>query len=73
MVGTHLEFTVAYIAGLAALGYSIDKREREALMRVLKDRYQKTYGEIECEVAEFEMRDQRIGYATRPSYGIGPD
>jgi hypothetical protein len=57
--------TVDDIANLAG--------EREALMRVLKDRYQKTYGEIEREVAEFEMRDQRIGYATRPSYGIGPD
>lgn len=34
MVGTHLEFTVAYIAGLAALGYTIDKREREALMHM---------------------------------------
>lgn len=34
MVGTHLEFTVAYIAGLAALGYAIDKREREALMHM---------------------------------------
>jgi hypothetical protein len=47
--------------------------EREELMRVLKDRYKKTYGEIEREVAEFEVRDLRIGYAARPSQGIGPD
>ena len=47
--------------------------EREALMRVLKDRYEKTYGEIEREVAEFEMRDQRTGYVTRRSPGIGLD
>lgn len=47
--------------------------EREALMRVLKDRYQKTYGEIEREVAEFEVRDLRRGYRMRPSQGIGAD
>lgn len=47
--------------------------EREALMRVLKDRYQKTYGEIEREVAEFEERDRRAGYASRPAQGIGLD
>jgi uncharacterized protein YjbJ (UPF0337 family) len=57
--------TVEDIANLAG--------EREALMQVLKDRYEKTYGEIEREVNEFEMRDVRTGYATRPSYGIGPD
>lgn len=47
--------------------------EREALMRVLKDRYGKSYGEIEREVAEFELRDVRSGYASRPALGIGPD
>jgi len=47
--------------------------EREALMLVLKDRYAKTYGEIEREVAEFEERDRRTGYARRHSQGIGPD
>jgi uncharacterized protein YjbJ (UPF0337 family) len=47
--------------------------EREALMQVLKDRYAKTYGEIEREVAEFELRDQRTAYKSRYSRGIGPD
>jgi len=47
--------------------------EREELMRVLKDRYQKSYGEIEREVAEFELRDLRAGYASRPALGIGRD
>ena len=47
--------------------------EREALMQVLKDRYDKTYGEIEREVNEFEMRDLRTGYASRLSQGIGAD
>ena len=47
--------------------------EREALMQVLKDRYEKTYGEIEREVSEFEVRDLRRGYRMRPSQGIGAD
>ncbi|HEX6313860.1 MAG TPA: hypothetical protein VFZ73_03340 [Gemmatimonadaceae bacterium] len=47
--------------------------EREALMRLLKDRYEKSYGEIEREVTEFEVRDLRAGYASRLSSGIGPD
>jgi hypothetical protein len=47
--------------------------EREELMRVLKARYQKSYGEIEREVAEFEVRDLRAGYASRPALGIGPE
>lgn len=47
--------------------------EREALMRVLKARYQKSYGEIEREVAEFEARDLRASYARRPALGIGPE
>ena len=45
--------------------------EREALMRVLKARYGKSYGEIEREVAEFEVRDLRARYASRPAQGIG--
>ncbi len=47
--------------------------EREELMRVLKTRYQKSYGEIEREVAEFEVRQLRAGYASRPSRGMGQD
>ena len=47
--------------------------ERESLMQVLKERYAKTYGEIEREVAEFEMRELRTGYKSRLSQGIGPD
>lgn len=34
MVGTNLEFSVAYIGGLTALGYRISRREREALMHL---------------------------------------
>jgi len=47
--------------------------EREELMRVLKARYGKSYGEIEREVTEFEQRERRAAYAARPSSGIGPD
>ena len=47
--------------------------EREGLMRVLKERYQKTYGEIEREVNEFEVRQLRAGYAARPARGMGLD
>ena len=47
--------------------------EREELMRLLKSRSGKSYGEIEREVAEFELRDLRAGYASRPALGIGPD
>jgi hypothetical protein len=47
--------------------------EREALMQVLKARYNKSYGEIEREVAEFEFRDRRARYASRPALGIGLD
>lgn len=47
--------------------------EREALMQVLKARYQKTYGEIEREVTEFEVSNLRAAYASRPSRGIGLD
>ena len=34
MVGTVLEFSTAYIAGLTALGYALSRREREAVMHV---------------------------------------
>ena len=47
--------------------------EREELMRVLKSRSGKSYGEIEREVAEFELRDLWAGYASRPALGIGLD
>jgi hypothetical protein len=47
--------------------------ERDALMRTLKARYAKTYGEIEREVTEFELRDARSANALRPSLGIRND
>ena len=47
--------------------------QREELMRVIKSRSNKSYGEIEREVAEFELRDLRAGYASRPALGIGRD
>ena len=47
--------------------------EREGLMRVLKTRYKKTYGEIEREVNEFEVRQLRAGYASRPARGMDTD
>jgi hypothetical protein len=47
--------------------------ERDGLMMVLKDRYQKSYGEIEREIAEFEVRDLRASYASRRALGIGFD
>lgn len=34
MVGTHLEFTVAFIGGLTAQGFLLSRREREALMHL---------------------------------------
>lgn len=59
------QVTVQDIAGLAG--------EREELMKVLKARYDKTYGEIEREVAEFEARDARAKNMARLSSGIGLD
>ena len=44
--------------------------ERDQLMRMLKDRYKKSYGQIEREVSEFELRELRTAYAARPSLGI---
>jgi hypothetical protein len=57
--------TVEDIASLAG--------EREALMRVIKARSNKSYGEIERELVELELRDLRRAYASRPALGIGPD
>ena len=45
--------------------------ERDALMRVLKLRSNKSYAEIDREITEFEARDLRDGYARRLSPGIG--
>lgn len=47
--------------------------ERDALMQVLKARSDKSYCEIERELAEFELRDLRAAYASRPTLGIGLD
>ena len=47
--------------------------ERDQLMQRIKARYEKTYGEIEREVTEFELRELRAGYAARPSLGIMND
>ncbi len=34
MVGTNLQFSVVYVSGLAALGYVLSRREREAVMHL---------------------------------------
>ena len=47
--------------------------ERDALMLVLKSRSSKSYAQIDREIAEFEVRDLRRAYASRPSPGIGTD
>lgn len=47
--------------------------ERDELMRKLKARYAKSYGEIEREVTEFELRDARSAFASRRSMGITND
>jgi hypothetical protein len=59
------ELTAEDIASLAG--------KREELMRLLKSRSTKSYGEIEREVVEFEVRELRAGYASRPALGIGTD
>jgi hypothetical protein len=43
---------------------------RDELMRTLKVRYGKSYGEIERELVEFELRDVRLANASRRSLGI---
>lgn len=40
-------------------------------MRVLKSRSNKSYAQIEREIAEFEVRDLWARYASRPASGIG--
>ena len=47
--------------------------ERDALMRLLKAKSKGTYGQIEREVTEFELRAARSAYAARPSLGIVND
>lgn len=47
--------------------------ERVALVRLLKALYGKTYGELEREVTEFDLRDIRAANTARPSLGIGND
>jgi hypothetical protein len=42
-------------------------------MRVLKARSGRSYGEIEREIAEFEVRELRAAYTARPVLGIGRD
>lgn len=47
--------------------------QREELMRRLRERYGRTYNDIERDVTEFECRDVRAANAARPSLGIGRD
>ena len=47
--------------------------EREELMRILKARYERTYGQIEREVTEFELNDLRRANTSRLSLGIRND
>lgn len=47
--------------------------ERGALLRLLKARYGKTYGELEREVNEFELREVWAANMARPSLGITND
>lgn len=44
--------------------------EREALLRAINARYGTSYGEIEREVEEFELREIRSANAARTSLGI---
>jgi len=46
---------------------------REALVRMLRQRYGKSYGELEREVTEFDLRDSRAANMARPSLGITND
>ena len=47
--------------------------EREALMRAINARYGTSYGQIERDVEEFELRDIRSANAARTSLGIRND
>ncbi len=44
--------------------------EREALLRAINARYGTSYGEIERDVEEFELREIRSANAARTSLGI---
>lgn len=44
--------------------------ERRGLVRTLKVRYGKSYGELEREVTDFDLRDIRAANMARPSLGI---
>ena len=46
---------------------------RDQLMLRIKARYEKTFGEIDREVTEFELREVRSANAARPSLGIMND
>ena len=46
--------------------------DRDALMRLLKSRSTKSYAQIDREIAEFEVKEQRHAFANRLSGGIGP-
>lgn len=47
--------------------------ERNELVRMLRQRYGKSYGELEREVTEFDLRDIRASNMARPSLGITND
>jgi hypothetical protein len=45
--------------------------DRDALVEVLRARYAKSYGELEREVTEFDLREVWAANMARPSLGIG--
>ncbi len=47
--------------------------ERRELVRMLRQRYGKSYGELEREVTEFDLRDIRASNMARTSLGITND
>lgn len=47
--------------------------ERDLLVRALRERYGKSYGELEREVSDFDLRDIRAANMARPSLGITND
>jgi len=49
------------------------KGERRALVRALKAHYGTTFGEIERQVCDFELRDVRAANMARLSLGITND
>jgi hypothetical protein len=58
---------------LTALDIEGIQGERRALVRVLKAHYGTTFGEIERQVRDFELRDVRAASMARPSLGITND